>query len=290
MKYIVATFHVDCAEEVFSTACELLIDVAAGAGFESFEDCSDGVKAYAQKQLLDREKLDEELHSFIIPNVSISYTVEDVEDKDWNESWEDAGFEPINIDNRCIIYDAKHIDRASIATSDCTNVFIEAKQSFGTGTHQTTQMVISELMKMPLMGAHVLDCGCGTGILGIVASMFGAKKVLAYDVDDWCVSNTKHNAELNGIDNIEVMEGNATVLKGLEAQFDVVVANINRNILLADLPAFCEVMKSGSTLIMSGFYAADINAIVNAAEHLGMKKVAECTNEEWACVIIKKKY
>jgi len=288
MKYIVATFHVVCAETEFPAACALLVDTAAEAGFESFEDCDGGVKAYAQQRLWDKNKLDEGLRAFLMPDVSISYDIENMEDRDWNEEWENAGFEPINIGDRCVIYDARHTDRAAVAPSDRMDVFIEARQSFGSGTHQTTQMVIAELLKMPLRGCNVLDCGCGTGILGIVASMLGAGQVAAYDVDEWCVENTRHNASLNGRDNIVVKEGDAEVLKTFGMAFDVVVANINRNIILADIHAINEVMKDGARLIMSGFYADDVNVIIGAAQRLGMAKMAVTTNEDWACVVVKK--
>lgn len=288
MKYIVATFNLDCCEELFQTACDLLMSSITDAGFEAFEDCDGGFKAYAQESLFNQKMLDEEIASFMIANVSISYTTEKAEDKDWNEDWENTGFEPINIDGRCTIYDAKHTDATLIATEGGVAVLIEAKQSFGTGTHQTTRMVVSELLKLNLTGKSVLDCGCGTGILGITSSKFGAEKVFAYDVDNWCIENTKHNAQLNNVSNIEVREGCADILKDVDMQVDVVVANINRNILLADMPAFHNKMKSGAILIMSGFYEADIPMILDKAESLSMTKVAQQASDEWACVVVKK--
>lgn len=288
MKYIVAKFSIDCNEEAFPAACEVLASLAADAGFEAFEDWDGGIKAYAQERLFSRESLDRAIASFFIKDVSITYNIENVEDKDWNEDWESAGFAPIDIDGKCVIYDAKHTDKSQITPSQATPIFIEARQSFGTGTHQTTRMVVSELLKSSLEGCKVLDCGCGTGILGIVAAVFGASAVTAYDVDNWCVENTLHNASLNGVANIDVREGCADILKDIGTEFDVVVANINRNILIADIPAFCSRMRKGARLIMSGFYEADIPMIIASAERCGMATLSRRACDEWACVTVRK--
>jgi len=288
MKYIVATFNIDCQVDIFQMACDLVAEAAGVAGFEAFEECEQGIKGYAQKNLFDKTRLDEELLSIGIPNVLVTYNINNVEDKDWNESWEEAGFEPINIDDKCVIYDAKHTDKTHIATSGKLNVFIETRQAFGTGTHETTRMVVSELMKRDLKGLRFLDCGCGTGILGIVASMMGASEIVAYDIDEWSVDNARLNARMNERGNITVLHGDASVLKKVDGGFDFIAANINRNILLADMPTFFDKMNSNATLALSGFYESDIDLLMATANKLGLSEQARRTNGDWACLVLKK--
>ena len=143
--------------------------------------------------------------------------------------------------------------------------------------------MVGTLLELDLKGKHVLDCGCGTGILGIVAAKCGASEVVGYDIDDWSVRNALHNAELNGV-KMEVFEGDKGVLSHVSGLFDVVLANINRNILLADMPAFRDVMGSDSLLIISGFYEEDIPVLLDKAKELGLKEVSRKTNGDWACV------
>ena len=155
----------------------------------------------------------------------------EAEYRNWNEQWENEGFEPIVIDGRCIIHDTKHPAGDKAPDSPTLDITIEARQAFGTGTHETTRMIVGELLKMDLKGKRILDCGCGTGILGIVASKCGASEIVAYDIDEWSVENARHNAKLNGVKNMEVLEGDRNVLSHVSGVFDVVLANINRNIL-----------------------------------------------------------
>lgn len=265
-------------------ARDVLADVAAEAGFESFEDTPEGIKGYVQVTLFDNPALDEGIKSFPISGVTVSYKTEEAEDKDWNEEWEENGFDPIRIDNRCVIYDAKNSAAPSADTPDTLCVGIEAKLAFGTGTHETTRMIVSTLLDMPLEGKNVLDCGCGTGILGIVAAKLGAKHVTAYDIDDWSVNNTRHNAALNGVECIEVLEGDAGVLSHVSGLFDVVVANINRSVLIADMQAFAEMMHKGSVLVLSGFYSADAPLIIDKANELGMEEALRKTSGDWCCL------
>ena len=158
------------------------------------------------------------------------------------------------------------------------DITIDAKLAFGTGNHETTRMIVRELMNYDLEGKRVLDCGCGTGILSIVASKRGAKEVVSYDIDEWCTRNTEHNAQLNDVKNLEVLLGDAHVLSHVSGVFDVVLANINRNILLADMPRFKEVMTHGSVLIISGFYEEDSMILAEKAGELGMS--LRCANSE----------
>lgn len=274
---------------------DIICATAAEAGCESFEMADDGVKAYIQIETFDPEVLESTTRDFPLPGVTINYEVSDVEDRNWNEEWETAGFEPIRIGNRCLIYDAKHTkddgedgeitddSNTKESPAPCMRIGIDACQAFGTGNHETTRMVVATLLDLPLSGRRVLDCGCGSGILGIAAAKAGAQEVVGYDIDEWSVNNTRHNAALNGVE-INALEGDASVLSHINGVFDVVMANINRNILLADLPAFKDVMAANAILILSGFYEEDADLLLKKANELGLHEKTRRTENGWCCL------
>lgn len=267
-------------------ARELLSAAACEAGFEAFEDTDDGLLGYVQRPMYDKDTLDAAIADYMPEGAAVSYDVEEVPDQNWNQGWEDEGFEPIGVSDNLVIYDAKHTDREMFAGDDgVMRIFIEARNAFGTGTHQTTRMILRRLLAMDVQGKSVLDCGCGTGILGITASRLGADPVLGYDIDEWSADNAQHNAALNGVENMSVMLGDASVLDNVTECFDVVIANINRNILIADMPAFRAHMKQGAQLILSGFYEADVPMIEAAAKEHGLSLCDVVTDEEWACAL-----
>ena len=286
MKYLVAEFKIECQDGMIQIARDLLTDALGEAGFETFEDTEDGIKGYVQESLFDENAMNDVISNFMLPDVSINANIQEAEYKNWNEEWEEAGFERININDSITIYDARHDDGNGIASG--ISIGIETKQAFGTGTHETTRMIVSTLLNIDLKGKRVLDCGCGTGILGIAASKLGASEVVGYDIDEWSSKNAIHNAELNGVGNMKVMLGDASVLKSVEGKFDVVLANINRNILLADMPAFVSVMADESLLILSGFYASDVDLLIEKAASLGLSKIDSKSDSEWTCLVLKK--
>jgi len=288
MKYFVANFKIECEAELMQPARELLSAAACEAGFEAFEDTDDGLLGYVQRPMYDKEALDAAIADYMPEGAAVSYAVEEVPDQNWNQGWEDEGFETIGVSDNLVIYDAKHTDREMFAGDDgVMRIFIEARNAFGTGTHQTTRMILRRLLAMDVQGKSVLDCGCGTGILGITASRLGANPVLGYDIDEWSADNAQHNAALNGVENMSVMLGDASVLNNVAERFDVVIANINRNILIADMPAFRAHMKEGAQLILSGFYEADVPMIEAAAKEHGLSLCDVVTDEEWACALFK---
>ena len=286
MKYLVAEFKIECQDGMIQIARDLLTDALGEAGFETFEDTEDGIKGYVQESLFDENAMNDVISNFMLPDVTINANIQEAEYKNWNEEWEEAGFERININDSITIYDARHDDGNGIASG--ISIGIETKQAFGTGTHETTRMIVSTLLNIDLKGKRVLDCGCGTGILGIAASKLGASEVVGYDIDEWSSENAIHNAELNGVGNMKVMLGDASVLKSVEGKFDVVLANINRNILLADMPAFVSVMADDSLLILSGFYASDVDLLIEKASSLGLSKIDTKSDSEWTCSVLKK--
>ena len=291
MKYYEINMRIEpCTQD----AQDLLAALTAEAGMETFEETESGLKGYAQQQLLDEEALREAIATFPISGVSISYTIEQAEDRDWNEQWEQEGFEPIVVrckmdDGRCkmdervlVIHDGRHLPSAISHQPSVIMIEIDAHMAFGTGTHETTRMICRMLMGMDLKGRRVLDCGSGTGILGICALKLGADSCTAYDIDEWSTDNTRHNAVINHVDDrLEALCGDATLLDGIDGQFDVVMANINRNILLQDMPRFAAKMKPGAMLIMSGFYQQDVPMLTEKAESLGLTTVATVNDGEW---------
>lgn len=289
MEYLEVTFRVTCPGNLLQTARDLLADAAAEAGFESFEDTEHGLKGYVQKSLFDKEILDQQIADFPLQDAVIDYSVEEAEDKDWNKTWEDNGFDPIDIDGKMLIVDANgQLPQTPVSQH---LIKIDAKLAFGTGTHETTQMIVSTLLSIAdahggsLAGRRVLDCGCGTGILGIAASRLGAKETVGYDIDEWSVRNTMHNAELNGVKNMKVLLGDASVIDQITGQFDLVLANINRNILLNDMAAMQRKMAADATFIISGFYEDDIPLLADKAASLGLRLKEQKGKGQWRCLV-----
>lgn len=276
MKYFEVTFTTTPCNE---TVNDVVSALAGEIGFESFVEWENGVQAYVQQSLFDEEALEEMVANFPLPDTQITYTVQEAEDKDWNEEWEKNFFQPIVIGDRCCIHSTFHKDTPQTEYE----ILINPQMAFGTGHHETTSSIINELLDADLKGKSVLDMGCGTSILAILASMRGADPITAIDIDDWCVNNSRDNIELNGISNITVELGDANLLKGREP-FDVIIANINRNILLADMAQYAACMHSGSELYMSGFYVQDIPAIQAKAESLGMEFIHHREKNNWAAV------
>lgn len=280
MKYIELSFRIKPYSEDMA---DVLAAVTAEAGLESFTGAPEGVKGYIREDLFDERRLDASLSLLDTMGVAVTYTRQTIEDRNWNEEWERTGFNPVLLAGRVSIHSTAH--------SGCPeaeyHILLNPRQAFGTGSHQTTGMIIERLLEMDVCGMSVLDAGCGTGILGIFCAMRGAADVLAYDVDPWSVSNTKDNIRLNHVEGVRVEEGDASVLEGKEERFDLVLANINRNILLADMPSFAGVMKQGARLVLSGFYTEDIPLLRNKAHALGLKFVDRTEKDGWATLLFQ---
>lgn len=296
-------------EPMSDMAADVLDAMLAEVGFETFETVDDGVEAYIQREVMRKEEIDEVVDGFFLPDVSISYTVEEVESQDWNEEWEKAGFEPIMIPGLAVIHDLQH--KVDVASDDNASVdykydiTINPRMAFGSGTHETTSQLTELLLNVDMHDKRVLDMGCGTGILGIAMAMRGASHVCAIDMDEFSVKNTCENFMLNGFAahsslnddadessatesaDVEVIHGNVNAVP-VDSMYDVVVANIHRNILLADMQRYVEHMSSGALLYMSGFYTQDADDIVSHAEGLGLYHVQTCTRNDWTVVVMRK--
>ncbi len=280
MKYLEFIFRtIPCTETVNDVLSAVLADV----GFESFVERHDGIAAYIQADLYQEKKVRQAIADYPLPDTSITYDYTEAEDKDWNEEWEKNFFQPIIIDNRCVIHSTFHRDVPQAEY----DIVINPQMAFGTGHHETTSLIISELLKTNLSGKNVLDMGCGTSILAILARMRGAASCTAIDIDDWCVRNSKENIALNHVDGIEIYQGDASSLAN-KGSFDVVIANINRNILLADMRYYVTHMKTGATLLISGFYTKDIPILQAEAQRLGLHPDSQREKNHWAALIFKK--
>ena len=294
MKYFEVAFTLT---PYSSDACDVLSALAGEVGFETFVETETGVTGYVQQALFDEQALKEMIEDFPFEGVSISYDVQEAEDKDWNEQWEQEGFEPIVVRGErnvqaLIIHDGRHIPE-TISENDIA-IEIDAKLAFGTGTHETTRMICATLQELFTIHSSlftpvkVLDCGTGTGILAICTLKLGAKEAIGYDIDEWSVDNARHNAVINQVDDrFTSLLGDVNILKEIEGSFDLVMANINRNILLADMPAMHKKMAPGARLILSGFYTADIPVLTEKAQSLGMTLTAQKEDNDWACLVFQ---
>ncbi|MBS7788143.1 50S ribosomal protein L11 methyltransferase [Flavobacterium sp. CYK-55] len=251
---------------------EILIAELGELPFESFVETDFGVTAYIQKSLWHEGLLDD---LFVLQSTEFtaSYTVEEIEQINWNEAWE-KNFDPIDVDGICHIRAPFHAK-----TEAQFDIVIEPKMSFGTGHHETTHMMIQHLLDMDVQGKSTLDMGCGTAILAILASMKGADPIDAIDIDNWCYLNSIENAERNQIANIKVYEGDASML--VNQKYDLIIANINRNILLNDMAAYVQCMNPNAVLLLSGFYQEDIPAIDACCTELGLRFVKKLERNNW---------
>ncbi|MBQ3313793.1 MAG: 50S ribosomal protein L11 methyltransferase [Prevotella sp.] len=279
MKY----FEVEFTISPYSAdAADLFASLAGEAGFETFEETETGLKGYVQQSLFDEDALRECIEDFPFEGTSIIYNVREAEDRDWNEQWEQEGFEPIVIADQLVIHDGRHLPEVDSKIQ----IEIDARLAFGTGTHETTRMICTQLLK--LAKGRVLDCGTGTGILSICALKLGATEAVGYDIDEWSVDNARHNAVINRVDDrFTSLLGDAKILENIDEKFDIVLANINRNILLADMPMFVSKMHEGSLLILSGFYSDDCEILIEKAHSIGLKLVSKTTDHDWACLVLK---
>ncbi|MFW5725276.1 MAG: 50S ribosomal protein L11 methyltransferase [Bacteroidota bacterium] len=261
---------------------DLLIAELAEIGFESFEENLKGFKAFIPAQLFSREKLD----AITLPEapgeeVSFNFTTEIINSQNWNQQWE-SNFEPVDVKGKCYIRAPFH---AAVSNYEY-QVVIEPKMSFGTGHHETTTLMVEWMLETSFEEKSVLDMGCGTGILAILASMMGANKVMAIDNYPFAWENTIENIEKNNTPNVKAQLGDATLL-GRE-NYDIILANITKNVLKEDMKTFAQVLNPKGLLFISGFFAEDMDELVSIASTLGLKASGHKQNREWAAVKFEK--
>ena len=267
-NYIGYHFNVEPKEP----GTEILIAELGELAFESFIETEEGVSAYIQKDFWN-EAILEDIYILQNPEFKISYTIEDIEQVNWNEEWE-KNFNPIDVDGKCYVRAPFH-EKSNAAYE----IVIEPKMSFGTGHHETTHMIIQHLLETDLKDKKTLDMGCGTAILAILAEMKGAQPIDAIDIDNWCYLNSIENAERNNCKHITVYEGDAELLK--DKNYDVIIANINRNILLNDMQTYVDCLNENGILFLSGFYTEDFEAINESCVSKGLIFEKEIVRNNW---------
>ena len=251
---------------------EILIAELGEKAFETFTESENGISAYVKKDLWDENILDD-IYILQSEEFKIEYTVEEIDQINWNEEWE-KNFEAIDVDGKC------HVRAPFHPKTDAEfDIVIEPKMSFGTGHHETTHMMIQHLLEMDVKGLKTLDMGCGTAILAILAEMKGAEPIDAIDIDNWCYLNSIENAERNNCKHITVYEGDAALLAG--KSYDLIIANINRNILLNDMQAYVDCLNKGGIILFSGFYEEDIPFIDASCAEKGLTYVKKFQRNNW---------
>ncbi len=260
MQYNQVLFKCDPFTELVT---DILSAQLAEIGFESFVRGEEALEAYIPLPLYNLDEIQKVVAAFPL-EAAISYSIHTMEEKNWNEEWEKNYFQPIIIDEECCIHSSFHHPKGSFRY----RIVIDPKMSFGTGHHQTTLLILKEILAMELSRKSVLDMGCGTGVLAILAAMKGASPVTAIDIEEWAYNNALENVQLNGTASIRVQQGGAELLG--EEKYDLIFANINRNILLQDLPHYEAVLEKCGIIIVSGFYLDDLSSIRSGAEKLGL--------------------
>jgi len=271
MKYIEVIFQMLSGEEWQK---DVLVSDLADIGFDTFEDTESGFAAYIPAANLDLQAL-ETLMLNLDAGLEVDYKVQEIENQNWNKLWE-SNFNPIEVGGQCYVRATFHESKPDFPYE----IIIDPKMSFGTGHHQTTSMMLQYILENDFEGKYVLDMGCGTGILAILASKKGAKAVLAVDYDEICVESVAENSGLNHVDNIEAVCGSFEVLK--DRLFDTILANINRNILLEQLPQYALSINKNGELYLSGFYEQeDLTMLRDAAESLGFEFISKKVLNNW---------
>ena len=264
--------------EPLQPAVEILIAELGYAGFESFVETEEGVTAYIQKEEWNQNIL-EDIQILNSDEFDITYTHEDIEQTNWNAEWE-KNFNPIVVDDVCAV-------RAPFHEKFDTeyDIIIEPKMSFGTGHHETTHMMIQHILQNDFKDKSVLDMGCGTAVLAILAEMKGANPIDAIDIDNWCYLNSLENVERNNCKHISVYEGEASLLK--DKNYDIIIANINRNILLQDIATYAKCLNTNGSLFLSGFYEEDIPLIEKECNANNLQHLKTLKRNNWVALHFK---
>lgn len=266
--------------QVNADFADILIAELGELGFDAFVETESGFSAYIDEDKYVQTDLEETIsrYSGITP---ISYNTQKIERQNWNEEWE-RNFEPLFISNQVSVRASFH-EKPEAAKYD---IVINPKMSFGTGHHETTTLMIENQLTLDHQGKRVLDMGCGTGILAIMAGELGAAEIVAVEIEDWTVENARENAGINNYPQIDVRLGGAETIAGDEP-YDIILANINRNVLLEDMPAYTAVLKKEGTLLLSGFYTEDLPILQDRAAALGLTYISHREKNNWVSAIFK---
>lgn len=276
--------RVDISPAPSEDATDILAAMLGDCGFESFVPDETGLTAYVKAELYDEAAAKEAVECCpMIGDATVS--VEFIEGQDWNHEWEKNYFQPIVVDDKCVIHSSFHKDFPKLPYE----IVIDPKMAFGTGHHATTSLVIKSLLALDLQGKSVIDMGTGTGILAILSAMLGASPVVAVEIDPMAHENAVVNVASNNHPEIDVRLGDVTALDTVAAA-DIFIANINRNIITADIPSYASCLKPGGVMLLSGFYEADIPVVMSHAEPLGLHEASHEVRDNWTCLeLVKEK-
>lgn len=261
---------------------DLLIAETSEIGFDTFLETEEGFEAYSEGENFDRDALDAILQKYQ-DQTPLTFSFDRIEKKNWNEEWE-KNYEPIDVESKCLIRADFHKPEKKYEYE----IIITPKMSFGTGHHQTTYLMIKNQMTVDHKGKRVMDAGCGTAILSVMASKLGANEVEAFDIDEWSVINGEENKELNNTRNIRLQQGKISEVS-LTGDFDVILANINKNVLLDEIKTYQSYLNTGGVLMLSGFYTKDIPDLLKETLKYGLAEVQRDEKESWACLVLRKK-
>ncbi len=278
MKYIQIEFHLESCEEFIA---ELLPAFLGEIGFDSFEETPTGINAFCPKELYSETDMIAVLHNIPCDTKNIHYNISDVEDVNWNTKWEEESFRPIEINQSCCVRPSNHPTENNYQY----DIIVNPTQSFGTGYHETTRMVMNAMFNLDLKDKTVLDMGCGTAVLSILAEKLGAKHITAIDIDKWSADNAVDNAQLNACNNIHIHMGDADSLSSIATKHNIVLANINRNILIRDMDSYVNSMQPNAILIVSGFLTEDYPIVEAKAIELGMKPSQHYEDNTWVAAV-----
>ncbi len=261
---------------------DLLTAFLAECGFESFMEEDNKFKAYIQTENLDKEALSETLASNETIFGKIDFSISSIANADWNSTWEST-FESVEICDKILVKTPEYKSQ----NEHQYEILIKPQLAFGSGTHETTSLILQEMLSIDCNDKTIADCGCGTGILGIFASIRGAKSVFAFDYDDNCITNTIANCQLNRISNLSVEQAQLDILQ--DKNFDIVLANINKNILISNMEYLANSVKKDGIAIMSGFYSEDVDDITKSAQSVGLEYKQSKSSNNWTIIIFTKK-
>ena len=277
--YIETRLEVSPCTEV---ATDILAAMLADVAYESFVPDETGLTAYIRKESYNPTSVSTAIENFPLQDVSIKHRQQVIEGRDWNAEWEQNYFQPLVIGNDCVIHSSFHKEYPRCKYA----IVIDPKMAFGTGHHSTTSLIVRALLQMPLDGRKMLDMGTGTGILAMLAAMRGATPVIAVEIDEFAYANALENVQKNNNPEIDVIFGDASAVKEIKG-VQVLTANINRNVITADLPAYVNTLAPEADVLLSGFYTEDIPVVEAIAQPLGLDTVAVTSNRNWACLHLK---